>query len=97
MTPAVGRFQSILSADGHALDESEAPAFFRDLNLDQLVAAVVHGRDEYALAPLFYHPLDTIDDVGYRHEVFRDLDSMAPPQPLGRQINLGRPRLASVA
>jgi DNA mismatch repair protein MutS len=55
----------------------EAPAFFRDLNLDQFVAAVTTGRDEYELAPYFHTPLRTEDEVAYRHEALRDLEEPA--------------------
>jgi DNA mismatch repair protein MutS len=68
---------SILHLAPGPLGEREpaaAPACFRDLNLDQLIAAVTAGRDAYGLRPLFYAPLRSVDEVTYRHEVFRDLD-----------------------
>lgn len=51
-----------------------APDFFIDLNLDQVVAAVIAGREQYDLATYFYSPLPTAVEVVYRHEVVRDLD-----------------------
>jgi len=70
-------FPSILFAgpqdhtNGQPLDE---PDFFGDLNLDQIVAAVTAGRDEYDLKPFFYFPLSRTDEIEYRHEVMQDLE-----------------------
>ena len=50
------------------------PAFFSDLNLDQVFTAVAAGRDEYDLTPFFRIPLHDAAAVAYRHEVFQDLE-----------------------
>jgi DNA mismatch repair protein MutS len=69
------RFVSILFPGGTpdlvAVDE---PPFFRDLNLDQVVEAVVDGLEEYDLVPFFRTPLTSAEQIEYRHEVFRDLE-----------------------
>lgn len=57
--------------------ETEAPAFFDDLHLDQLVESIAADRDEYDLKPFFYTPLVSVDEINYRHEVFHDLDKTA--------------------
>lgn len=72
-------FRSVLFPDGAtAVDQSAAePGFFRDLNLDQIVAAITKGREEYDLTAFFHAPLDQVDHVAYRQEVMRDLEDAA--------------------
>lgn len=68
-------FLSILFPDGTPdLGSIDEPPFFRDLNLDQVVEAAVDGREEYDLVPFYYAPLASVEQIEYRHEVFRDLD-----------------------
>ena len=70
-------FHSILNLQSDEIAESgaaEAPAYFADLNLDQIVAAITSGKGDYRLKPFFYAPLETIDAIEYRHQVMRDLE-----------------------
>ncbi len=67
-------FGSILSPIGTPAEIAEQPAFFRDLNLDQIVAAVSRRKPDYALEPYFNAPLESSDEIEYRQEVFRDLE-----------------------
>ncbi len=70
-------FKSILFAEGQNLsDEGSqvAPAYFSDLNLDQIVDSIIVGREEYGLKPFLHLPLSTIDEIHYRQDVFRDLE-----------------------
>lgn len=56
------------------IEESPEPVFFTDLNLDQIVASVTAGKNDYALTPFFYSALHQPDAVSYRQEVFQDLE-----------------------
>ena len=76
---------SILHAGHERLPEiAELPAYFHDLHLDQVFAAVIAGREDVDLLPLFHTPLRDADAVRYRHEVFRDLESEATSQCVGK-------------
>lgn len=57
-----------------AVDQQEEPAGFRDLNLDQVVTAMLAGREQYDLAPLLYAPLRDVEAVVYRLEAIGDLE-----------------------
>ena len=70
-------FISILFA---TLDESRKhkintrqPEHFVDLNLDQVVTAIVKGREEYDISPFFYTTLEYPDDIYYRQGVIQDV------------------------
>jgi hypothetical protein len=71
-------FRSILldeSEVGTAVDGRESPECFTDLNLDQIVASITAGREEYNLKPFFYTPLSRVEAVHYRQAVLRDLEN----------------------
>src|SRR6266567_2325762 len=70
------RREDRLSAQG-----ANAPPFFADLNLDQIVDAVTSGWTDHELKPFFYFPLNRADTIRYRHEVFQDLEI---PASLGK-------------
>ena len=70
-------FRSVLAPPSDREDSaepSEAPAFFRDLNLDQFVTSIILGKQEYNLAPFFHRPLRTVEAIEYRQDVMRDLE-----------------------
>jgi len=71
------RFESILydqPGAGPGDGEPEEPDYFADLNLDQVLASMTTGREQYKLKPFFWTPLHDVDAVQYRHEVLRDLE-----------------------
>ncbi len=73
-------FQSILFPPGsRALVDapSQPPDVVRDLNLDQIIAAVTAGHEAFDLQPFFYAPLRDPDQIAYRHEVMHDLENAA--------------------
>ena len=73
----VSPFRSVLFGDAEPppdLDQRQAPACFRDLNLDRVIDAITAGRDEYNLKPFFYTPLTDLATVSFRHEILRDLE-----------------------
>jgi len=73
-------FHSILfDRPGHGTDalQREEPAFFTDLNLDQVIRSIVRGREEYDLAPFLYTALRSVEAVAYRHEILHDLEDKA--------------------
>jgi DNA mismatch repair protein MutS len=72
-------FLSILFHDlesGRNADSEEAPEFFKDLNLDQVVQAISEGYKDYNLAPFFYVRLHELDAISYRQEVMQDFDDL---------------------
>lgn len=71
-------FHSILferTEDSIQNETVDAPVFFADLNLDQIIDTITAGRQEYNLKPFFYTSLKDIDAIKYRHEIMRDLEN----------------------
>jgi DNA mismatch repair protein MutS len=70
-------FQSILYERLEESIKGQGPAvpdFFVDLNLNQIVDAIIAGREEYGLRPFFLAPLTSVDAIKYRHEIMQELE-----------------------
>ena len=77
-----GRFPSLLSEEPSAArgagEQDQDRSFARDLNLDQIVAAVAGDREERDLITMvLFGRLDDAGAVRYRQEVFQDLEDPA--------------------
>jgi DNA mismatch repair ATPase MutS len=56
-------------------EKFEMPAFFNDLNLNQIVEVVVSGKEQYNLRPFFcFGPVD-METISFRQQIFQDLES----------------------
>jgi DNA mismatch repair protein MutS len=70
-------FPSILfrkAEDSLKADTLEAPAFFSDLYIDQIIDAITVSKGQYNLKPFFYYPLKSLAAIQYRQEVMRELE-----------------------
>ncbi len=69
-------FQSILQNEGSSEwpATTREPGCFADLNLDQIVGAIVTDYEEYDLMPFFRQMPGSLETVVYRQEVMRDLE-----------------------
>jgi hypothetical protein len=69
-------FQSILfekTNNDTVRETREEPAFFADLNLNQIVEALTLRKADYDLKPFFYTPVRDVETIHYRHQVMRDM------------------------
>ena len=95
-------FHSILfreSDDLSRLETPEQPAFFHDLNLDQVVEAITRDWRDYDLASFYYAKLNDLDAILYRQELMQDLQNeslMGAIVLFCGQMRLMRERLADL-
>ena len=95
-------FHSILFEglhDNTSKEAPQAPGFFVDLNLDQIIDAITAGKEEYDLKPFFYTSLHDISGIQYRHGIFRDLENSLLREHIklfAKQMRATREHLAQV-
>jgi len=72
--PDPASFESILCPVGLQDEPGVDPDYFHDLHLDEIVRSVTAGHEPYSLVPFFRRVAPDVETVGYRQQVFRDLD-----------------------
>jgi DNA mismatch repair protein MutS len=93
-------FRSILfdgPEAGAGVAGAQEPGCLADLNLDQVLASMTVGREEYELAPFFYTPVRDVAALHYRHETLRDLEQPVVSDMVGafaRRMQAMREQLA---
>ncbi|MEZ4518944.1 MAG: DNA mismatch repair protein MutS [Chloroflexota bacterium] len=53
----------------------DAPPFFSDLNLDQVINAILVQKQDYDLRSFYYDAPHDVTTIRYRQDVFRDLEN----------------------
>jgi hypothetical protein len=66
-------FQNV--ADPRRTGACGMPDYFIDLNLDQIIDSLAENKEEYGLKNIFYTTLSKVDEIEYRQEVMKDLES----------------------
>jgi len=93
-------FHSILwDSAGVPPETNKQPAYFGDLNLDQVIEAITARKQEYNLKPFFYRPLRDVETIRYRQEVMQDLEDaplMASIEAYAEKMTIVRRYLALV-
>lgn len=71
-------FEGILYKKNYSADNlnSQAPAFFPDANLDQVIEAILKDKEEYNLKAFFYSPLRDAESIRYRQDILKDLEDI---------------------
>lgn len=60
----------------------QEPAYFVDLNLDQLAKSLAGEEDIHGLLPLLYTAVPQVTTIAHRHAVFRDLEKPSVQQAI---------------
>ena len=64
-------FSVLFKENEKKLNDNKLP-FFDDLKLDQIRDAIYISENDKYLIPYFYTPLDNLDDIKYRQDVFNE-------------------------
>ncbi|MFN7036259.1 MAG: DNA mismatch repair protein MutS, partial [Bellilinea sp.] len=56
-----------------AAESDQPPAYFSDLNLDQVVDWITASKQEYNLKPFYYAAVQDEETIRFRQEIVRDL------------------------
>lgn len=65
----------VLASDQIEKNPARIPAYFIDLNLDQIIDKIVLEDNDPIYSETFYGLLPEKEDIRYRQEIFRDLES----------------------
>ena len=55
-------------------EDIEQSSFFKDLNLDQVIEAIIHYKKDYNIKPYFYTPLHDYKLIEFRTEIMKNLE-----------------------
>ena len=78
---------------------SSKPSIFADLGLDQIVAAILKGKEEYELEQYFHQPLVSVDAIVYRQAALQDVERrgmLAKLRTFAQRMRSMRERLLQV-
>lgn len=70
-------FPSILFADRAdliAANDAKRPAYYSDLGLDQVLSAILSGKENHRLESFFFHPLTAVSAIEFRQNALRDIE-----------------------
>ncbi len=75
----MNEFKSILFDDfGPEFKKSKLHScVYKDLNLDQIISAIISSKKEYDLQPFFYTPLKNKKLILYRQNIMKDLEKQS--------------------
>lgn len=71
------KYQSILFENNEnniADNHDREPAFFKDLNLDQIVHEILAGKEDFMLDAFFYQNLKDISSICYRQDIMKEVE-----------------------
>lgn len=66
----------VLSTKNTVKNDIKCPAFFKDLNMDQVIKKIIIDDSDTELMSIFYDFLLDYDTIIYRHDIFKDLDNI---------------------